>query len=340
MNKAPARVRGRYGADARSAIPHVVAAISLMALAGTPLYGSVSVSAAVFLGTTAAAWVAASSFQDHVRTSLHISGDHGFAAIVSCLQLAISLAFFTFVQLATVHQHPSISTALPFGTLAVANLVSGLVGVWLHRSVNKISDESKVSFKLGLRTAASGFVLQGGAYALNLVVVLTLGASALATLEGVRIAAQPVLIASTALASFFLPPAIRLQAQGKTREANRRVRFMIGAQLSLGIAYASLVPFFAGLLSGFAGRSIPPLIAAAQTLSFSLQAMIAPINQMNIAANRFSLATMGTALSVAVSLVVLALTANSLHLYAVPLATASGALARGSLLILARHREQ
>jgi O-antigen/teichoic acid export membrane protein len=338
VNQSINTVRGAYGADLRSALPLIVVAILIVSAAGTPLYAKVGMMPAILLTGTAVIWVAASSFQDHIRTSLHITDDHRLATVVSFVQLTIAAVGFS-ATLIIGPEHVGVATAaVPFGTLALANVVSAGAGIWLHRSRAVIDDSTSIPLSVGLKTAASGFMLQASGYASNLIVALALGYAALANLEGARIAAQPILVAGTALSSYFLPTAIRLQQRSEYRAARKRIVILLSSQVGVGILYAIAVPLLVALLSKVADRPIDGGLAAALAIAFALHVGVGPLNQMNVAAQRYRLAAVSTAVSITSSLVALLLTIPAVGMYAVPISIAVGAIVRAAVLAIHRTR--
>jgi O-antigen/teichoic acid export membrane protein len=333
VNQAVDKVRSAYQSDLISSLPFIIVAVLIVLAAGLPLYAAVGALDSLLLSGTAILWVTASSFQDHIRTSLHITDDHRLATVVSFAQLTIVAICFASTLFIGPDYMGSVTTAIPFGTLAVANILSAGVGMWLHRKRNVIADSSRIALSLGLRTAASGFMLQVSGYASNLIITLTLGYAALATLEGARIAAQPILVAGAALSSYFLPTAIRMQQRGEARAAGRRIGTLLSSQIAIGIIYAAIVPFLAVLLGVLADRPIDAGVAAALAIAFALQVGVGPLNQMNIAAGRYRLAAMSTAISIAGSIVVLLITIPFAGVYAVPISISVGALVRASVLV-------
>lgn len=332
-NSARDLVRPSYRSDVWGNIGYILIASAGVALAGLPLSTSVGLPAYLALSITAATWVAASSFQDHVRTSLHITGDHLKASLVSTTQLALAAAAFATV-LSNAHSLDSIAAFLPFGVLTLVNLSSAAVGIILHRSRPVVEGDSHVKVFTSIKIAASAFVIFGGTYLLNLAVAAILGSHALASLESVRIAAQPVMVAATALASFLLPGAIRLQQNGHREQARRRLGLMVTCQVAVGAGYSLLVPLVAGPLSSLASRPIPGGLASAQSMAFAMQATVSPVNQLNVAAGHYLRATVASALSVICALVTLISLISSLQLYAVPIALAVGAIVRAMAILI------
>ncbi|MCR2824240.1 hypothetical protein [Microbacterium sp. zg.Y909] len=337
VNTAAEVVRGRYATDLLGATPYVALAMLAVVAAGSPLYTSTGGNTALILASTAALWVAASSFQDHIRTSLHITANHAGAAATSLVQLGVAASVFGLVLLFQDDIPYAVLCAVPFGALTLSNSVSACIGIFIHRTTPPIGRGPRPSFSVSFRTALSGFILHASSYVTNLSVALSLGAAALASLESTRVAAQPVLVAGTALSSFFLPKAIRFQSAGADGLAYRRVRRMVASQAVLGAGYSAIAPVFALLLSSWTGNPIDPFLAVALAIAFALQSMVGPINQMNIAARKYALATISTIVAAAVTLATVLLLLSTAGLFAVPLALTAGALTRGAMLLLARR---
>ncbi|MBM3715877.1 MAG: hypothetical protein FJW64_09125 [Actinobacteria bacterium] len=190
---------------------------------------------------------------------------------------------------------------------------------------------------MSLKTAVSGFLLQGGNYASSLCIVTILGSATLAELESVRISAQPVMIAGTALAAFFVPPAIRMQQAGDRNGALKQVARMCVILLVVGAVFTVIVPPFTILIEFLTGRQTSAGLAMALVAAFALQAIIAPMNQLNIANSQYALAALSTMASIALTLATLLVTLHVLLLWAVPLAIALGAILRAVILVIAER---
>ncbi|GGH41182.1 lipopolysaccharide biosynthesis protein [Microbacterium album] len=337
LNKSADRVRPRYGRDFAAAVPHNTIAVVLVIVSGAPLYSSVHQDVALGMIGGAILWVACLGYQDHIRSALHVTQHHHHAATVSVAKLTVCLLAFTVLVVWGHTLPPLVLSNLPFAVLGLSTLVSALLGVWLHRHTQPSEEAIKIRFVTSVRTAFGGFLLQGSGYVTNLIVALSLGSVALAQLEAARVAAQPVFVAASALSSYYLPPAIRLQHAGDRRGALRRVGIMISMQLAIGGMYAAIVPLIAGPLGTVATRTVDPGLASARAGAFAAQSTIAPLNQLNLAAGRYRLANVSTALSVAVSLGTLTACIGAVGVYAVPIAMGVGALTRGAILLATRR---
>lgn len=329
INKSTNIIRPNYRSDALGALPSSTAAMLITVAAGLPLATQFDPASLVCATLAASLWVAFSSFQDHVRTSLHVTRQHVSAAIVSVSHLSICVMAFTGVHVFTPDAD---AVFIPFIILATSNAVSAAVGVLLHRKVAEQAAASRISLSVSFGTAGSGFLLQTANYATNLSVAVILGTTTLASLEAVRITAQPILVAGAALAAMYVPDAIRMQHAGKRSEANRHVLKMGGLLAGFGVLFLALMPIFAPIVSAVTTREVSPALSGLLALAFSMQAVIAPLNQLNIARGLYGFAFFSTFLSSTVALVLLLSTLFTLGLFAVPLSIAAGSALRAIFL--------
>lgn len=179
---------------------------SLVALALTLSYASAAV--AVGLAATSALLIVVSTMQSHVRRMLHIAARSTIAAGMSIVQFAVVLAS---VWVGTAVGVPL--AWLPFGALALANLISMTLGLWAARDQLREEAPTRLDFRV-LSRRGLWFVLNGAAPALAgfvVAVIISWLASPedLGYTESARIVAQPVLVFSAGLTAVLGPRAIR-----------------------------------------------------------------------------------------------------------------------------------
>jgi len=337
INRQQQRIRPNYLLDLHGTLPYTGVAACAVALSSIPLWHLSDSTGLILLILGGIAWITASSFQDHVRTSLHISANHFTASAVSLVQILVIVAVCAPVVLNVDASTRLTLPSFPFAVLAIANFISGLAGVLAHSRLRSAAPRQAVPFGVSLKTAVSGFLLQGGNYASSLCIVTILGSATLAELESVRISAQPVMIAGTALAAFFVPPAIRMQQAGDRNGALKQVARMCVILLVVGAVFTVIVPPFTILIEFLTGRQTSAGLAMALVAAFALQAIIAPMNQLNIANSQYALAALSTMASIALTLATLLVTLHVLLLWAVPLAIALGAILRAVILVIAER---
>lgn len=332
-------------ADLRSAAPlWAITAVGVV-LAGLPLSGVVGdwgVFAA--LCGTAAVLTGLSPLQDHVRASLHVVGRHGGAAAVSAVNLSTVAVVFIAVLVAGEGGVGSAAATLvalaPFGALVAGNLASVVVGVWLLRDVMVVEDREDVPVPRAMLIASTGFSRHGAGYVTNLLVAALLSPAALAGLEAARVAAQPVLILGTGVASAMMPQAVRAIGAGDHRRAGRVMRRMVAVVSGTGAAYALVLLPLAPLLAVVFGRPVDAGLASARAGAYALSAAANPFNAYNMAERRYGLAlglTLGSELP---ALAVLVALLPSLGVFAVPVAGAVSALLRIALNLVVRARRE
>lgn len=206
----------------------------IMAPAGT------SPQALLALTLTGVAAAFFSPVQDHVRRMLHLSGVSRVAALVSLVQVAVVVVSLLVARAAGI----AIWWA-PFGALALANLVSLVVGVAVGRRAvtaeappailrrEEIRRSGRWLVSLALLDAASVFAVAA-------VVAHIAGPSALGYAEAARIAAHPVMVLAWGLSAVLGPGSVRA-ARERQLEAARRIRRTFAGILGLAGALSLLV---------------------------------------------------------------------------------------------------
>lgn len=339
-------------ADLRAAAPlWAITAVGVV-IAGLPLSGVVDDRAAfAALCGTAAVLTGLSPLQDHVRASLHVVGRHGGAAAVSAVNLATVAVVFTAVLVGgggdadaggggAAGAGVALVALAPFGALVAGNLASVVVGVWLLRDVTVVEDREDVPVPRAMLIASTGFSRHGAGYVTNLLVAALLSPAALAGLEAARVAAQPVLILGTGVASAMMPRAVRAIGAGDHRRAARVMRRMVAVVSGTGATYALALLPLAPLLAVVFGRPVDAGLASARAGAYALSAAANPFNAYNMAERRYGLAlglTLGSELP---ALAVLVALLPSLGVFAVPVAGAVSALLRIALNLVARARRE
>lgn len=170
--------------------------------------------------TTAAAAVAA-PLQDHLRRVLHLAELSWHAALVSVVQLGSMLALLAIAAVAGVPV-----AWLPFGVLAVANLVSGAAGVLAVRDAVRRAAVPRYGFRELLHSGRWLMLVEvataGGAFLSAALVTRLAGAVALGHAEAARIVAQPLMVMAQGLNAVLGP---RLVRAGATRDRAMAARF-------------------------------------------------------------------------------------------------------------------
>lgn len=197
------------------------AAALLAALVAAPLTDASVI--APFTLTTAIASVL-SPLQDHVRRMLHIGARSWLAASVSIVQFTV-----TVVAILTMTWVDVDLPWIPFGSLAIANLVSLSFGWVLTRGAHRnppadgqlrFTDLARRGRWLVLQAAApsvAGFVAAA-------VITRLASAEALGFAEAARVVSQPILVLATGLGAVLNPRAVEAamkRSKAMARHTNR-----------------------------------------------------------------------------------------------------------------------
>lgn len=213
-------------------------AASLVAVLATSGYASPDVAFA--LAVTSAMAIVISPMQDHVRKMLHIASESWSAAAVSFVQVAVAVtAVLVGIALSTPVQW------LPFGALAVANVVSLLVGLGLVRIRTTRLAESPLLF-MPLARRGVWFVLNAAAPALSGFAAAALVAwlaspEDLGYAESARVVAQPIFVVGVGLKAVLHPRSIRAAMDVERSDARRTNRLFVVVMVAITVAYLALV---------------------------------------------------------------------------------------------------
>jgi len=157
--------------------------------------------------------------QDHIRRMLHIADRSWAAAVVSAAQFAIAAAAIGVLIAMDVA-----AAWIPFGALAVANLISLLLGFVLARPATSESAPERLDPR-GL--TRSGIWLMTGvgippitAFAAASIITFAAGPEVLGFAEAARVAAHPVLVLGTGL-GYVMGPRIMRGAIARDIEVSR-----------------------------------------------------------------------------------------------------------------------
>ena len=212
--------------------------IGIAALVGARLAGSETV---LPLAMTATGATLLWPTQDHVRRLLHIANRSWAAASVSIVQFAITGAAIIVLVRADVA-----AAWIPFGALALANLISLSVGLLLA-----VPGAEKAPERLRRRELIrSGTWLTLGvgaspitAFGVATIISFAAGPEVLGYAEAARIVAHPIVVLGTGL-SFVLGPRIMKAAIEHDAAASRRKHVRFNSSLVVvAVTYAAFVGF-------------------------------------------------------------------------------------------------
>ena len=176
------------------------------------------------LGLTAAAAGLVSPLQDHARRLLHVADRSAYAALMSMVQLVsvvVGLIVAVSVDIAP--------TAIPFGVLAIANVISLAVGVFVSMKFadQDVAPRNTTSLRDNF-TAGRWLLTQEGSVELssflaNIAVAEVVGLRLLGFAEAARIVSQPIFVIGRGLSESLQPRAMDAAA-GRDHDKARNVR--------------------------------------------------------------------------------------------------------------------
>lgn len=228
----PQSLRLGFGPTAAGALTILVAAIS------TASETTWDVTVAFTL--TAGLAVLVSPAQDHLRRLLHIGRRSWSAAGVSIAQLVVVLIGIGVMVISDVP-----SPWIPFGSLAMANILSFGLGLFLARDARSGGDEPPLSFRHLVRSGrwllAMALVPFGASFIGTLLIVELAGPEALGYAEAARVAAQPILVLGTGLSAVLGPRGIEAAVLRSRRLAQKALHVYLGLIGVSGILYLAVV---------------------------------------------------------------------------------------------------
>ncbi|HLF78764.1 MAG TPA: hypothetical protein VJB57_14890 [Dehalococcoidia bacterium] len=210
--------------------------------AGIMLLGELSTAELAPLALGAAALVFFSPLQDHLRATCHLSGRSSRAVQISGCQLG-----FLALSLIALHLAPVSHQWVPFGSLAIANMASLSLGVWLSRDDLK---RYKVRLPPIRRIVTPGWSLLLVAlvpalaqFAGSALVASLKSAELAGYAEAARVVATPVHVLALGIAQALTPALMYAGQTGSARMARRnRILFLLPL-LACALVYLPLVGF-------------------------------------------------------------------------------------------------
>jgi hypothetical protein len=253
---------------------------SVVVVAALATRGQTSMEVTVGLAVTSGAAILVSPAQDHIRRLLHIAARSWSAAGVSIVQVvAVTLALGAMISL-------DVPAAwIPFGALAIANLVSFGFGVAFALSGRTKDVVKELSFR---ELAESGrwllvmAVIPFGALFLGSIIIVELaGPEVMGFAEAARVAAQPIVVVATGLSAVLGPRGVEAAIHKDYPMARSAHHLYLGLILGTGVLYlliaghdwvgnpmAYLVPV-AYVVQGLAAVTIIANIITAATVQFT-----------------------------------------------------------------------
>ncbi|MDH3307196.1 MAG: hypothetical protein OEO77_06730 [Acidimicrobiia bacterium] len=212
--------------------------IPIVALVAVP---GVSSDIVLPLALTAAAVTFWSPLQTHVRRLMHLSDTSWAASITSTIQLVVMVAAILAGRAFEVGE-----VWLPFGTLALANIVSfGWAYVWAIRRSSRLPAMARPEIADLIRSGGWLLTTGGTTAAAGLLVAFlvqaTAGLEVLGYAEAARVLSQPVFVLAVGLNAVFGPRSMEAASRRDQPAAQSLRRTFIGIVLVTGAMYAALV---------------------------------------------------------------------------------------------------
>lgn len=193
----------------------------------------------VALSVTACAALLVSPAQDHVRRLLHIARRSWSSTSMSALQLVMVA-----VGIVGLRALGAPDAWIPFGALALANVATLGLGLFLTLPGRRASTSSPLTFR---ELAASGRWLLATAFAPrvallvgSVMIVYLAGAEAMGFAESARVTAQPVLVVGTGLSAVLGPRGMEAAIGRNLPRARRHHRAYLGLVAALGLVYLAV----------------------------------------------------------------------------------------------------
>jgi O-antigen/teichoic acid export membrane protein len=218
--------------------------LSAIAISGWLVVAPPGIPAPAMVAMTLTAVLAAivSPAQDHVRRMLHMADGSWHAAGVSAVQLIVTL-----VGIWTLRRLGTGTSWVPFGALALANLLSIVAGLCVRPRSRQVAVDVQLSFR-DLATSGRWLVVIGlmplaAAFVAATVVSHLAGASTLGFTEGARVLGQPPFVLAAGLGAVLGPRSMEAVRAGRYAEARRVSRVYALVTLLCGLPYLALVGF-------------------------------------------------------------------------------------------------
>jgi hypothetical protein len=293
----------------------------LVAASGLMLGDDVASADLVALGCGAAMLTVAMPLQDHVRSTLHLCGEHTRAAVVSGAQLACTAGALGMLIVADVAE-----AWVPFSALVAGTAASGLAGLWLARLASAPAIDlppARSLMKTGMALLPAALIQEMTVFGASALLASLTSAAALGSAEAARVVARPVQAFSLGISRTLAP---RLMEAGETRSRSsaRRTAGLYAAATGLvGLLYLAVVgwphplnPFEAIAPVAYEEQGLVALVIVA-TLAGAITQIPRGV-LLGAGSGRQLLAI--AAVAAAVRLALVALLAATLEAYALPVA--------------------
>jgi hypothetical protein len=215
-------------------------AAALTPFAGVFVLGQLSLHDGAPLALTAALFVLLSPLQDHTRAMFHLAAQPWRAVWVSACHLSVVC-----VAIAAMHFLPVARQSVPFGSLALANAASLLLGLWLARTelhrIHLPLEAMTSLFKSGWSLLVSTLVPLATQFLAGGLVVWFTTVDNLGYAEAARVVAQPIHVASMGLAQAITPLLMQAAQSGSAQRVKRPRRLFLVGLIACTLLYLPLV---------------------------------------------------------------------------------------------------
>jgi O-antigen/teichoic acid export membrane protein len=240
-----------------------------------PLVAKVGLAARVEFGATVVALACISPTQDHIRRMFHQAGRSWIAARLSIIQVLVVAVLIVLSRLVNIPL-----PLVPFGALAIGNLVSAAEGLRISRSFSGEDVQTHPHPLDVLR--AGGWLTFGTAFGyaagLAAVAILTDRSSAVATgeAEAARILSQPVTVIAVGILAVFGPEMMSAAQRGLTRRVGKMMIGFLGVivlttlfwLLAVGVPWP-WSPITRAFSTAYAVKGLTPWMIVQQSVGYA-----------------------------------------------------------------------
>lgn len=281
-----------------------------------------------------------SPLQDHIRRMFHQVSWNWSAAVMSITQLVVAVGALVAMSAAEV------TTAwIPFGALALANLVSSALGLVLsarrwERPPEPLVDAGQVSV-VGVWLLLSGSLEQGAQFFGLTIVTAVAGKAVVGNFEATRVLSQPMYVIATGVLSVVGPRVMHASKSADRHEAARYTSVYLAVLAVLGTAYLLVAgiewpgnPLVTHFPNAYVTQGLMPAMIAATLVAYSGIVLRLQL----IAAGRQRILASCSLAAAAIYLVATAVATEPIGAFAVPVSTlVSSSFTIGAFLLLLRR---
>jgi O-antigen/teichoic acid export membrane protein len=259
---------------------------SALAIAAVATATDTSSEVTYALVSTSVLAILVSPAQDHVRRLLHIARHSWNASAVSTVQLVVVTIMLGLLMSSDVPP-----AWIPFGSLAVANVVSLSLGLLLAKRHAQRDRSARLRFRelvvSGRWLLATGLLPFVSGFIGSILIVKIAGPVTMGYAEAARVAAQPILVLAMGLGAVLGPRGMEAGMHADFNRANRAHRAYLALIVGLGAVYLS----FAGF--SWQGNLMVSLVPSAYVVS-GLAAATIVANVVTSSSSQFSREMMGS----------------------------------------------